>query len=271
MVILEGASSLQIPDSDLLTMADVFFSCLCIKVSFKAYASEDEAREESLRQKFQVADSVRPTVFQIYFNLKKRAERSGKDFRVTCEETIKSFNSATDIEGYKISALESKVILMLPHQTEVFFETLKYHWQNYKTGESAVPLSFFDDDSGLFSEIESERKGVWAQVYERSAFKNEVALLYAIGVFLKAIKEIIRKKQKPNLRNAAQRLRVRDPKIGMKIACLWCHFRPQLIKFLSKEDFQQCEHMFSAGASSVSSRTKSMQRMRRSSSKTSGA
>ena len=59
---------------------------------------------------------------------------------------------------------------------------MKYHWQNYKTGESAVPLSFFDDDSGLFSEIESERKGVWAQVYERNAFKNEVALLYAIGV-----------------------------------------------------------------------------------------
>ena len=109
---------------------------------------------------------------------------------------------------------------MLPHQTEVFFETLKYHWQNYKTGESAVPLSFFDDDSGLFSEIESERKGVWAQVYERNAFKNEVALLYAIGVFLKAIKDVIRKKQKPNLRNAAQRLRVRDPKIAMEIACL---------------------------------------------------
>ena len=44
---------------------------------------------------------------------------------VSCEEITKGFNSVTDIEGYKISALESKVILMLPHQTEVFFETLK--------------------------------------------------------------------------------------------------------------------------------------------------
>ena len=92
--------------------------------------------------------------------------------------------------------------------------------------------------------MESERKGVWAQGYERNAFKNEVALLYAIGVFLKAIKEILRKKQKPNLRNAAQRLRVRDPKIGIKNACLWCHFRPRIIKVLSKEDFQQCEQVF---------------------------
>ena len=77
---------------------------------------------------------------------------------------------------------------MLPHQTEVFLETLKYHWQNYKTGESAVPLSFFEDEAGLFSEIESERKGVWANVYEPSPFKNEVALLYLIGIVLKSIK-----------------------------------------------------------------------------------
>ena len=247
MVILEGASSLKLSDSDLLSLSDVLMSCLCIKVTFKAYASEDQAREESLRLKFQVADSVRPTVFQIYFNLRKRAEQAGKDFIVSCEEIIKTFNSATDIEGYKISALEAKVILMLPHQSEVFFDTLKYHWQNYKTGESAVPLSFFDDETGLFSEIESERKGVWAKVYERNAFKNEVALLYLIGVFLKAIKEILRKKQKPNLRNAAGRLRVKDPKTAMKVACLWAHYRPQVIKVLSKEDFQQCEQMFFRG------------------------
>ena len=162
-------------------MADVLMPCLCIKATFKAYASEDQAREESLRLKFQVADSVRPAVFQIDKHLRKRAERSGKDFIVARDEIIKTFNSATDIEGYKISALESKVIIMLPHQTEVFFESLKYHWQNYKTGESAVPLSFFDDETGLFSEIESERKGVWAKVYEPNAFKNELALLYLIG------------------------------------------------------------------------------------------
>ena len=247
MVILEGAHSLKLSDSDLLSLSDVLMSCLCIKATFKAYATEDEAREESLRLKFQVSDSVRPTVFQIYFNLRKRAERSGKDFMVACEEIIKTFNRATDIEGYKISGLESKVILMLPHQTEVFLETLKYHWQNYKTGESAVPLSFFEDEAGLFSDIESERKGVWANVYEPSPFKNEVALLYLIGIFLKGIKDLLRKKQKPNLRNAAQRLRVKEPKVAMKIACLWAHFRPQFIKVLSKEDFEQCEHMFFRG------------------------
>ena len=159
MVILEGAASLKLADSDLLSLSDVLMSCFCIKATFKAYASEDQAREESLRLKFQVADSVRPTVFQIYFNLRKRAEQSGKDFLVAGEEIIKTFNTATNIEGYKISELERKVILVLPHQTEHFFESLKYHWQNYKTGESAVPLSYFDDETGLFSEIESGCKG----------------------------------------------------------------------------------------------------------------
>ena len=247
-VILEGAATGRLSDSQLVSLSDVLLSCLCIKATFKSYATEDEAREESLRLKFQVADSVRPTVFQIYFNLRKRVERAGKDFIAVSDEIIKSFNSATDIEGYKISALEAKVILTLPHQTETFFKTLEYHWQNFKTGESAVPLSFFDDESGLFTEILSDRKGVWAKVYEITPFKNEVALLYLIGVFLKAVKEVIRKRQKPNLRNAAQRYRVKDPKTAMKIACLWAHFRPDLIKVLSKDDFQQCEQMFFRGS-----------------------
>ena len=50
-------------------------------------------------------------------------------------------------------------------------------------------------------------------MYEPSPFKNEVALLYLIGIFLKGIKDLLRKKQKPNLRNAAQRLRVKEPKL----------------------------------------------------------
>ena len=71
MVILEGAASLKLSDNDFLSLSDVLMLCLCIKATFKAYASEDQAQEESLRLKFQVAVSVCPAVFQIYFNLRK--------------------------------------------------------------------------------------------------------------------------------------------------------------------------------------------------------
>jgi hypothetical protein len=87
-----------------------------------------------------------------------------------------------------------------------------------------------------------------AQVYEITPFKNEVCLLYLIGVFLKGVKEVLRKKQKPNLRNAAQRYRVKDAKVVMKIACLWAHFRPQFLKRMSADEFQQCEGMFFRGS-----------------------
>ena len=54
MVILEGAASLRLADSDLLSLSDVLMSCFCIKATFEAYASEDQAGEESLRLKFQL-------------------------------------------------------------------------------------------------------------------------------------------------------------------------------------------------------------------------
>ena len=60
---------MKLADSDLLSLSDVLMSCFCIKATFKAYASEDQAREESLRLKFQVAESGGPTPFHILFAL----------------------------------------------------------------------------------------------------------------------------------------------------------------------------------------------------------
>ena len=87
-----------------------------------------------------------------------------------------------------------------------------------------------------------------AQVYETTPFKNEVCLLYLIGVLLKGVKEALRKKQEPNLRNAAQCYNVKDAKMAMKIACLWAHFRPLFLKRMSADEFQQCESMFFRGS-----------------------
>ena len=248
MVLLEGVATMNLSDAQLLTLSDVLLSCYCMRANYKAYESEDKAREASLRLKLQVADSVRPSVFQIYFNLRKRVERQGLDFIVACKDAIKAFNSDTDIEGYRISDLEERVVMMLPHQTDTFFKSLEYHWQNYKTGESGVPLSYFDKDLGLFDKIESDKKGVWAQVYDLNNFKNEVALLYMIGGFLRSVKEVLRKRQKPNLRNNAQRYRSKDPQIAMKVACLWAHFRATFKQKISAKDYQEAEAMFFRGS-----------------------
>ena len=141
MAILEGVATMSPSDMQLLSLSDVLLSCFCIKVTYKAYESEDKAQEASLRLKFQVANSVRPDVFQIYFNLRERVERQGLDFITAGKDAIKDFNSYSDIEGYRISELEERVVMMLPHQTDTFFKALEDHWQNDKTGESGLPLS----------------------------------------------------------------------------------------------------------------------------------
>jgi hypothetical protein len=68
-----------------------------------------------------------------------------------------------------------------------------------------------------------------------------------IGGFLKGVQEVLRKKQKPNLRNFASRYRAKDPQSAMKVACLWAHFRPTFMKKMSAEDFKECEAMFFRG------------------------
>ena len=248
LVLVEGVSVLNLSDTQLVSLSDVLLSCLCIRAVYKSYESEDKAREESLRLKFQISESVRPSVFQIYFNLRKRVERQGQDFVVVCRDAIKTFNSSTEIEGYRISELEQRVVAMLPHQTETFFKSLEYHWQNYKTGESGCPLNYFESELGIFEKVDSDKKGVWSEVYDLNAFKNEVTLLYLVGNFLKAIKETIRKRQKPNLRNCSQRYRCKDPQLAMKTACLWAHFRPTFMKKMSAEDFKEAEAMFFRGS-----------------------
>ena len=93
MLLLEGVDSLSLSDTHLLALSDVLLACFCIRANYKAYESEDKAREASLRLEFQVL--VRPSVFQIYHNLRKRVERQGLDFSVVCQEAIKAFNSDT--------------------------------------------------------------------------------------------------------------------------------------------------------------------------------
>ena len=116
------------------------------------------------------------------------------DFITAGKDAIKDFNSYSDIEGYRISDLEEQVVMMLPHQTDTFFKALEYHWQIYKAGESGLPLSYFNKEIGLFENVESDKKGVWAQVYDMNSFKKEVVLLYLIRGFLKCVKQVLRKR-----------------------------------------------------------------------------
>ena len=234
-------------NDELLALFPVLCTLFTIKFTYNPAPAEDLQRHRSLAAKFQVSESVRPDPIQIYTLLADSLAKSGQNVSAGLPGKIKAYNSLTTVQSQSISELESRVICILPQQTPKFVEVLKYHWQNYKNAESAVPMKLFDR-SGMFgSEMPPEATGVWRDILKASPEKNECFLLLLIGVFAKNLKDALRMKKKPNLRFQASRFRVQDPQRGYYQACLWVHFRPDMQKEMTKAEFDQLEKNFFRG------------------------
>ena len=234
-------------NDELLALFPVLCTLFTVKCTYNPAPTEDLQRHRSLAAKFQVSESVRPDPIQIYTLLADSIAKSGQNVSAGLPGKIKAYNSLTTVQSQSISELESRVICFLPQQTPKFVEVLKYHWQNYKNAESAVPMKLFDR-SGMFgSEMPPEATGVWKDILKASPEKNECFLLLLIGVFAKNLKDALRMKKKPNLRFQASRFRVQDPVRAYYQACLWVHFRGDMQKEMTKAEFDQLEKNFLRG------------------------
>ena len=161
-MIMHAVAALKWTDEGYMGILPVLQSLLLVRVVYSLSTTEDEARLTSLEEKFQVSESVRPDVLQIYYAFRKAAEKAGEDFQAVIDKRVKAFNARSSIQGFKLSDTEIKVVKMLPQQTATFMNTLSYHWQNYKNGESAVPLKMFGKE-GAFEIVDSDKPGVWGR------------------------------------------------------------------------------------------------------------
>ena len=146
----------------------VLCSLFTVKFIYNPAPNEDMQRHRSLAAKFQLSESARPDPIQIYHVLAESSAKAGQDVCADLPAKIKQYNSLTSVQNQNISDLESRVMCLLPLQTKTFVEILKYHWQNYKNAESAVPMKLFGR-VGIFSAgVPPEATGVWKDILKPS-------------------------------------------------------------------------------------------------------
>ncbi|CAJ1363954.1 unnamed protein product, partial [Effrenium voratum] len=238
----------NLSNEELRAVFPVLRSLFTVKFTYNPAPNEEVQRHRSLSAKFQASESHRPDPIQIYHVLADSLAKAGQDVAAGLPRKIKEYNSLTSVQSQCISELEARVICLLPQQTVKFRETLAYHWQNYKNAESGVPMKLFGKSGILGADAPAEASGVWKEILKPSAEKNECFLLHIIHVFVKSLKDALRMKKKPNLRFHANTFRVSDPVSAYYQACLWVHFRPEMQREMSGDEFEQLERTFLRGS-----------------------
>ena len=183
---------MDLPVEDLKEGVPVLCSLFTVHFTYNPAPSDAAQRARSLAAKFQVSESTRPDPIQIYYTFAEGLKREGADVASGLMGRIKEYNSLSTVSAQNISELEKRVICALPHQTEEFRTLLKYHWQNYKNAESAVPMKLF---TFINADVPPEATGVWKEILAPMAMKNELFLRYLIGVFVKNFKDALRMKK----------------------------------------------------------------------------
>ena len=236
---------LDLEEPELQEVIPVLCSLFTVKFTFNPAPTDSLQRCRSLAAKFQVSESTRPDPIQIYYTLSEGLKREGADVATGLRGKISEYNTMSGVTSQNISELEGRVICNLPFQTDEFVSDLKYHWQNYKNAESAVPMKMF---TYISSDVPPEAQGIWKEIMTPAPAKNELFLKYLIGFFVKNFKDAMRMKKKINMRFQAHRLRVNDPGMAYRQCCLWVHFRPQMQAEMSLEEYTSMEKMFCRGA-----------------------
>ena len=236
---------LDLEQAELAEVVPVLRSLFALRYTYNPATSDAAQRARSLAAKFQVSESTRPDCLQIFHTLSEGLKRDGADVATGLAGCIDDYNALSSVQSQNISGLEKQVICALPHQTARFRSLLSYHWQNFKSAESGVPMKVF---THINSDVPPEATGVWKDIMSSSAEKNELFIDYLIGVFVKNFKSQLRLKKKPSLRFIAGKLRVSDPNAAYRQCCLWAHFRPQMRSEMSAEEFQDLERSFCRGA-----------------------
>ena len=245
-VVLYAVANLALTDAEFNLILPVLKSCLALKVIARAEAEPAEQVSRSLEGKFRVSESTRPDVIQLFHSLSNILRAKGLEVHsTTMIKEVHAFNERTGLAGGHISEFEGKVLKMFPDMTPGFIQALDYHWHNFKSPESAVPLKLLAQE-GLFKSKPAE-SDMWKKVYTVTPAVAECILQFFIARFLGRLKDAQAKK-KVNLRNGASKFRAPDADAAARSVCLWCYFREEFRKTLSKEDFTDMAKKFYRGS-----------------------
>ena len=245
-VIWHAVVELKLSDTEMIAIADVLSSISFVTCVWEAAATDTDVRFLALRAKFQVSESMRPDVCQLYRTFMDALTKQGvSEISAGLKRLIEDFNSQASVAGHRISDLEKQVLLSLPRQSAGFVTALETHWNNFRTADSGVTMKFFGMET--FSQsAPADAPGVWLKILDPTPAKSFMCLRYLICVFLRNNK-LQRQTAKKTSKIQASKLRVQDPILAWRTSCLWVHFADDVKKRVTDADYKNLERLYLTG------------------------
>ena len=116
-----------------------------------------------------------------------RSNMEGVSYEDCIDDWLREYNErATNTK--RISDLESKVIKILPLQTQSLQHKVAYHWQDCNIDESRLPYGHLSNAAWLYgTKPRDATNALWSLIQAASPEKRQLSVQRKIGVFLKGV------------------------------------------------------------------------------------
>jgi len=250
--IIIGAIECGLGDEDVLIMKDHFEALYSMNAVLQESDIRDqEARFGTLRKKFEESSRPRPDPFNVLFTFKEQAKADGKPLSEVMGTYIEDFNSGSDVEAKQLSELEQCVVKILPELLPATQQSIEYHWDNYKSKQSGLPLAHLGAKaviSGTKPRI-GEESALWVPLLKPSPEARHAYITRRIGIFLARLKEANRLGKKVNLGFQSETFRDKlAPDDAWELAALFAHFLPEFVRNMSDSKAEELVSKFRRGA-----------------------
>lgn len=171
----------QLNETQQKDLSHVFASCLTIKVTWQVAANAESEFFGSVRGKFQLSESTRPDVIQLYHGWQGLFAKMGMEFNACISDQIKKFNQTSSVAGSRVSDLEAQILKVLPFQLKSFVDLLESHWDRFKSPESAVTLKSLCEK--VDRKAPPTENAAWGSILKATPEKNFIWLQRQIEIF----------------------------------------------------------------------------------------
>ena len=206
--ILNAVYHIGLSDDDFRHILPRIKALLRMKAIYDPGCDGEDQLNKSLAGKMRMSERPRPDPLQMYHVFLCAAKRAGLEYLKAIGPNIKAHNSKEVQAGSQISSNEEQFLKNVHGQNSKFRAIVDYHWQNFKIAESALPLTVISSKNLDLDRMPCVRdlgNELWREVKRPTPAKNEAWVRRKIGIFLKNIKNVMRQRNKVNLRVTSAR------------------------------------------------------------------
>jgi len=197
--IILSAIECGLDDASILLLKDRFEALFIMSAVYEE--SDEKARFEALRKKFEESSRPRPDVIQVLYTFTAQAKADNQPLGAVMTQYIADFNGGSDVEMKQLSELEQSIVMILPELLPTTLDSIAYHWDNFKAKHSGLPLAHLGTKPFLSGTKPraGEESNLWNQVLRPSPEARHAYVMRRIGIFNARVKEASRLGKKVNL------------------------------------------------------------------------